>query len=135
MEFHRFLPSNFHCFQSLDNCKVLVPDRFHIAWTIDRSNNKITLEFQGVISLNEYLAFGISGSSSATLMMGSDVAVVWFDPSDSQPRAVDYHLNDYSQVKTILTFLGSFFFSVMEGCRRGYLMSCAPTKPNHSFPF
>ncbi|XP_071827063.1 protein Skeletor, isoforms B/C-like [Apostichopus japonicus] len=82
---------------SLDNCKVLVPDRFHIAWTIDRSNNKITLEFQGVISLNEYLAFGISGSSSATLMMGSDVAVVWFDPSDSQPRAVDYHLNDYSQ--------------------------------------
>lgn len=133
--FHRVLPSNFHCFQSLDNCKVLVPDRFHIAWTIDRSNNKIALEFQGVISLNEYLAFGISGSSSATLMIGSDVAVVWFDPSDSQPRAVDYQLNDYSQVIAILTFLGNAFVFSHGGMKEGCLMSCAPTKPNNSFPF
>lgn len=57
------------------------------------------MEFRGILSLNEYLAFGISGSPTETSMVGSDVSVVWFDPSDSEPRAEDYHLNAYSQVK------------------------------------
>ncbi|PIK53715.1 hypothetical protein BSL78_09384 [Apostichopus japonicus] len=55
------------------------------------------LEFRGILSLNEYLAFGISGSPTETSWLGSDVSVVWFDPSDSEPRAEDYHLNAYSQ--------------------------------------
>ncbi|PIK58725.1 hypothetical protein BSL78_04345 [Apostichopus japonicus] len=82
---------------NLENCKVLLTDRFHIAWTVDEGSNKITLEFRGILSLNEYLAFGISGSPTETSMVGSDVSVVWFDPSDSEPRAEDYHLNAYSQ--------------------------------------
>ncbi|KAJ8025455.1 Protein Skeletor, isoforms B/C [Holothuria leucospilota] len=83
---------------NLDNCKVLVPDRFQIAWTLDEPNNKIQMEFRGLLSLNEYLAFGISGSpSGGTLMIGSDVTVVWFDPSTNEPKAEDYLLNQYSQ--------------------------------------
>ncbi|PIK52391.1 hypothetical protein BSL78_10703 [Apostichopus japonicus] len=79
-----------------DNCKVLVEDKFHIGWTVDEANNKITLEFIGAVDIREYMAFGISGSDSETNMVGSDVTVVFID-SDNRPKSADYLLNAYSQ--------------------------------------
>ena len=53
-----------------------------------------------------YLAFGLSGSSSASVMKGADVVVVYVD-KDGNPQAVDYTINDYSQVNYILIKLFS----------------------------
>ena len=43
------------------------------------------------------MGFGLSGSSSLTLMFGADPTITWVD-TNSQANAVDYHLSDYSQV-------------------------------------
>ena len=43
------------------------------------------------------MGFGLSGSSSGTLMLGADPTIAWVDPLDG-PQAVDYYLSAYTQV-------------------------------------
>lgn len=43
------------------------------------------------------MGFGLSGSSTETLMRGADATITWVDV-DSGPMAVDYFLSDYVQV-------------------------------------
>ena len=50
------------------------------------------------------MGFGLSGSTSSTLMFGADPTITWVD-TNSQPNAVDYHLSDYSQVELIVMVL------------------------------
>ena len=50
-------------------------------------------------STNQYMGFGLSGSTSATLMFGADPTIAWVDDIDG-PQAVDYHLSAYSLVRT-----------------------------------
>ena len=54
--------------------------------------------FSGTNPIDQYLAFGISGSNTRTDMIGADVIVVWV--SNGQPNAVDYLLTARQQVST-----------------------------------
>lgn len=51
-----------------------------------------------VYSITQYMAFGVSGSDSFTLMDGADVTIAWVDAS-SGPMAEDYHLRSGSRVQ------------------------------------
>lgn len=82
---------------ALDNCVVLSDGQFHLSWTLYPNENKIMMQFIGIVEMSEYLAFGISGSDTSTSMIGSDVTVVYIDSNDNQPKAEDYYLNAYSQ--------------------------------------
>ena len=44
------------------------------------------------------MGFGLSGSTSATLMFGADPTIAWVDETDG-PQAVDYYLSGYTQVR------------------------------------
>ena len=46
----------------------------------------------------EYMAFGLSGSDTQFAMVGADVVVADF-LSGGEPRAVDYYLSAYAQVR------------------------------------
>ena len=59
---------------------------------------------------NTWLGFGLSGSTSRTLMFGADASIVWVDETDG-PQAVDYYLSDYVQV-SIQVFLNIFRFVI-----------------------
>ena len=48
---------------------------------------------------NQYMGFGLSGSTSATLMFGADPTITWVDETDG-PQAVDYYLSGYTQVRS-----------------------------------
>ncbi|XP_071823803.1 uncharacterized protein [Apostichopus japonicus] len=74
-------------------CEVLLGDMYQVSWQLDKPNNQITLELSGRVASNEYMAFGISGSETRTQMVGSDVTVVWIDPSTNEPEAEDYHMS------------------------------------------
>ena len=50
-------------------------------------------------STNQYMGFGLSGSTSRTLMFGADPTIAWVDETDG-PQAVDYYLSAYTQVGT-----------------------------------
>ena len=52
--------------------------------------------------MNQYVAFGVSGSQGGVLMQGGDVTVAWIDSKTRQANAVDYFLESYSQVGTYL---------------------------------
>nr|XP_054766285.1 protein Skeletor, isoforms B/C-like [Lytechinus pictus] len=78
--------------KAYDNCAVLKEDEFQVSWTVDGDQIEISLvSRQGI---NEYMAFGPSGSDSTTIMTGSDVAVAYIN--DAQMGVVDdYYLEAY----------------------------------------
>ena len=83
-------------FQGYDNCEVLEGDTYQARWTVTGATIKIALSAR--ISPGTYMAFGLSGSTTRTAMVGSDVAVTWIPEGQSQAKAVDYYLNAYQQV-------------------------------------
>jgi len=68
------------------NCEVLAPG-FHVSWSVTETMLKVKLQSQ--IGEGDYMAFGISGSTSASFMEGGDVVVAFYD---STPHAIDYFL-------------------------------------------
>ena len=46
--------------------------------------------------IDQYMAFGISGSNTSTNMVGADVVVTWIN--NIGPSAVDYYLTNRQQV-------------------------------------
>ena len=46
--------------------------------------------------IDQYMAFGISGSNTSTNMVGADVVVAWVD--NGVANAVDYYLTSRQQV-------------------------------------
>ena len=46
--------------------------------------------------IDQYMAFGISGSTTSTNMVGADVVVTWINSNG--PSAVDYYLTERQQV-------------------------------------
>ncbi|XP_054758503.2 protein Skeletor, isoforms B/C-like [Lytechinus pictus] len=74
------------------NCETLVDEKFQVSWKIDGSDIIIRLS-----SLNgtDYAAFGLSGSTTGTQMIGGDVVVTFMD--NQTPRAVDYYLKSQAQ--------------------------------------
>ena len=56
-----------------------------------------------VFPIDQYMAFGISGSNTSTDMVGADVVVTWIN--DDGPSAIDYYLTERQQVCTYLQCL------------------------------
>ena len=52
-----------------------------------------------VAIIDQYMAFGISGSNTSTNMVGADVVVTWIN--NDGPSAVDYYLTDRQQVAKV----------------------------------
>ena len=52
----------------------------------------------GLISINNYMGFGLSGVETRTHMIGSDATIAWVDVSTGRANAVDYHLTGRFQV-------------------------------------
>ena len=49
-------------------------------------------------SVNQYTAFGLSGSTEGISMSNADVTVTWVDSNDASANAVDYFLSSRVQV-------------------------------------
>ncbi|XP_033098906.1 protein Skeletor, isoforms B/C-like [Anneissia japonica] len=75
-----------------DNCEPL-SDTFQVLWQI--RDQSIDIELRGLIPMNNYMSFGLSGATDRTSMVGSDVVVAWLNGPEA--KAVDYDLNAYSQ--------------------------------------
>ena len=81
-----------------EQCEVLSNDEFHVTWQIDPTEQAIDITLEGRVAPDTYMAFGISGSSTRTAMIGSDVAVAWIAPS-LRGNVVDYSLSSRQQVR------------------------------------
>jgi hypothetical protein len=79
-----------------DNCEVLSPD-LQVSWTLNTATDTVLVKLCGCIKSVEYMAFGISGSTSSSRMLNADVVVTWL--SDSSQGAIDYYLSAYSQCR------------------------------------
>ena len=91
----------------------------HWYWTVSAVLNITfsiftTLYISSMYRANTWLGFGLSGSTSRTLMFGADVSIVWVDETDG-PQAVDYYLSAYTQV-SIQVFLNIFRFCNKDVC-------------------
>ncbi|XP_071947176.1 protein Skeletor, isoforms B/C-like [Antedon mediterranea] len=84
---------NFELVNEYDNCEEL-DERLQVSWTV-RDDDVIDIQLRGRVNVNDYMAFGLSGSTSSTLMFGADVTVAWFDGNIG--RAQDYKLTAYAQ--------------------------------------
>jgi hypothetical protein len=83
-----------------ENCEQLHQD-LTLDWTVNRADESVTFRLCGCTSPNDafdntWLGFGLSGSESATFMIGADATIVWVDRED-QPHAEDYYLSAYTQ--------------------------------------
>ncbi|CAD5121183.1 DgyrCDS9717 [Dimorphilus gyrociliatus] len=79
------LPSNEHCKQITDDVAVF--------YKVDGLDLVVTVD--GVLADDNYIAFGISGSSTGTQMVGGDVVAVYMDNGNA--RAIDYYLSSKAQ--------------------------------------
>ena len=57
------------------------------------------ITFEGRVEPGTYMAFGLSGSDTRTEMVGSDVAVAWFDSIDQHVSVQDYYLQSRQQIR------------------------------------
>ncbi len=77
------------------NCVVLKTDEFQVQWRIVGA--MIEVELASHVKPGNYMAFGLSGSSTSTLMDGSDVTVAWMDEKSMSPKVDDYNLQAKAQ--------------------------------------
>nr|CAI5865131.1 unnamed protein product [Callosobruchus analis] len=71
----------------LPNCLQLHRD-FQVSWEI--FGPQITIQLSGQVAENEYLSFGVSGSTDRSQMIGADVAVAYID--GYRGFATDYNI-------------------------------------------
>lgn len=81
----------------LPNCEQLHAT-LQVRWEIQ--GRSISLELIGQIEDKEYIAFGISGSSNSSEMIGADVAVCYID--GHYANAVDYNISDKFPCSNVL---------------------------------
>lgn len=74
------------------NCEPL-NDQYQVRWAV--MGNNIAVELVAVVSDTEWMGFGISGSTTRTLMDGADPTVV--DMYNGVARARDFYINNRSQ--------------------------------------
>ncbi|XP_023215764.1 protein Skeletor, isoforms B/C-like, partial [Centruroides sculpturatus] len=79
----------------LENCYEMIKDHLNVRWKID--GNNIYIQLEGRASVSEYLSFGISGHQDYASMEGADVAVTFYDESESTVKVVDYYLISKAQ--------------------------------------
>jgi len=74
----------------------------HSCTLINHVNCVLILHLTCFSSTTQYMGFGLSGSTTNTLMFGADPTITWVDEI-SGPQAVDYHLSAYAQVCFVVT--------------------------------
>jgi hypothetical protein len=72
------------------SCETLLKDEFQARWRVDGA--AISVELVGRIDDAQYMGFGPSGSDAATVMIGSDPAIV-LRGADGNYTALDYHMS------------------------------------------
>ncbi|KAK3915805.1 Protein Skeletor, isoforms D/E, partial [Frankliniella fusca] len=78
------------------NCEVLHDDlAFEVRWAV--AGDSVVLQLVAKLEDNEYMAFGLSGDSKKSVMIGGDVVVAWVDKNTLKGTAVDYILDAKSQ--------------------------------------
>lgn len=82
---------------TLPNCEPLHRD-LQVSWEI--FGPAITLEVAGRVADDEYIAFGLSGSSTEAKMEGADVAIIYMDTY--QGYATDYNITAKSSCVSVL---------------------------------
>ena len=75
------------------NCEPMT-ETFQVRWLVEDSQH-IFVELIGVVDENDYMSFGVSGSSNATEMINGDVVVA--DSFEGTYRARDFYMNSRSQ--------------------------------------
>ncbi|PZC78207.1 hypothetical protein B5X24_HaOG202458 [Helicoverpa armigera] len=82
--------------QSKLNCEVLYDElAFEVRWAV--AGDSIVLQLVAKLEDGEYMAFGVSGDSVHTQMVGGDAAVAWVDKMTLKGYADDYYLDAKSQ--------------------------------------
>ena len=54
-----------------------------------------------IFSVNQYMAFGLSGRSDSTFMVGADATIAWVDSDTGSPNAEDYYITGQFQVGAV----------------------------------
>lgn len=100
---------------SLPNCRQLHRN-FRVSWEV--FGPAITIELAGQIEKDEYMSFGISGSETASQMLGADVVVAYFD--GARGFSTDYNITSLAPVRYLSSCLEGatsmfvFFFSAFK---------------------
>ncbi|KAK2712009.1 hypothetical protein QYM36_010890 [Artemia franciscana] len=78
------------------NCEVLFDDlALEVRWAL--AGESIVMQVVGKLEDNQYMAFGLSGSTTSNRMVGGDVVVAWYDRLSGKGHAEDYFLAAKSQ--------------------------------------
>ncbi|KAK3854277.1 hypothetical protein Pcinc_039232 [Petrolisthes cinctipes] len=78
------------------NCEVLWDDlALEVRWAV--AGESVVMQLVGRISDGEYMAFGLSGSPTRSVMTGGDVTVGWLERATGRGVAQDYFLGAKSQ--------------------------------------
>eukprot|EP00934_Nitzschia_sp_Nitz4_P009271 Nitzschia sp. Nitz4//scaffold34_size148208//9904//13263//NITZ4_002957-RA/size148208-augustus-gene-0.67-mRNA-1//-1//CDS//3329548726//9261//frame0 len=80
------------------NCEPLNDD-YQVRWRI--VDDQIEIELVAEVPDDSYMAFGISGSSTRTQMVGADVVITDIPTSTGEPRARDYFMDAQAQCSGI----------------------------------
>merc|ERR1712117_266809 len=82
--------------QSKLNCEVLDEKiGFEVRWAI--AGKSIVTQLVARLNDGQYMAFGLSGESDRSRMVGGDVTVTWMDHKSGKGYADDYYLDAKSQ--------------------------------------
>ncbi|KAG7297570.1 hypothetical protein JYU34_019613 [Plutella xylostella] len=84
---------------SLPNCKQLHRG-YQVSWEVH--GPQVTIQLAAQIEDNEYMAFGISGSTSGSQMLGADIAVAYYDQKLQRAFATDYNVTDLAPCVQVL---------------------------------
>ncbi|XP_054745962.1 protein Skeletor, isoforms B/C [Anastrepha obliqua] len=82
---------------SLPNCRQLHKN-LQVSWEV--FGPQITLQLSGQVEKNDYMSFGISGSDTASQMIGADVVVAYID--DIRGYSVDYNITSLAPCVQVL---------------------------------
>ncbi|KAL3267917.1 hypothetical protein HHI36_007055 [Cryptolaemus montrouzieri] len=92
---NRFDLNNQHAYSKL-NCEVLHDSSaFELRWAL--AGDSIVMQLVAKIDDRDYMAFGVSGDDSGSVMINGDVAVAYIDRDTMKGYAEDYFLRDKSQ--------------------------------------
>ncbi|CAG9134831.1 unnamed protein product [Plutella xylostella] len=93
---------------SLPNCKQLHRG-YQVSWEVH--GPQVTIQLAAQIEDNEYMAFGISGSTTGSQMLGADIAVAYYDQKLQRAFATDYNVTDLAPAKACNLISMSFGIS------------------------
>ncbi|XP_022115402.2 protein Skeletor, isoforms B/C [Pieris rapae] len=104
----------------LPRCEQLHRD-LQVSWDI--FGNQISIQLAGMIGENEYMAFGISGSTTRSQMLGADVIVTSWDSALQRGLARDYNVSAVAPCVQVLgAWRGVCLDSLLGGTDSGQVL-------------